>query len=214
MHSAPARVLALCLAAVVALSGQEGPPVFRAGTRLVEVTVTVLDQKDGAVTGLAASDFTLLDGGKPRPIAFFRFEGAPQTPAEAPPPAQGLFTNRVEVVRRSRRAISPRWCSIGLNTQVEAARRTRAQMMRYLKALTPETRVAIFHMGQTADPPCTTSPTTPPPCARGLDKVVPRARQLEERLETVREFRHRSRAIRRHVRRRPGDAGARRRDGG
>ncbi len=129
------------------LGGQQEPPVFRAGSRLVEVTVTVLDKKEAAVTGLAASDFTILDGGKPRPIAFFRFEGAPQAPAEAPPAVQCLFTNRVEASGGPPRNITALVLDT-LNTRSKDSTAARAQMMRYLKALTPETRVAIFHMGQ------------------------------------------------------------------
>ena len=121
--------------------------MFRAGSRLVEVTVTVLNKKDGAVTGLAASDFTILDGGKPRPIVFFRFEGAPQTPAEAPPSTQGLFTNRVEASGGPPRNITALVLDT-LNTRSKDSTAARAQMVRYLKALTPETRVAIFLMGQ------------------------------------------------------------------
>jgi VWFA-related protein len=147
MSHHPARILVIFLAVVAALSGQQEPPVFRAGARLVEVTVTVLGKKEAAVTGLSASDFTVLDGGKPRPIAFFHFEGEPQAPAQKSPPVSGLFTNRVEASGGPPRNISALVLD-SLNTQPKDSTAARSQMMRYLKTLTPETRVAIFHMGE------------------------------------------------------------------
>src|SRR5258708_30982061 len=77
---------ALSLMTVAAMAAQPTAPLFRAGTKLVEVTVTVLDKKGHAVAGLAGSDFTNLDERKPRPVAFFRFYGvAAATPRSAPP---------------------------------------------------------------------------------------------------------------------------------
>jgi len=143
----PARILAFLLAAVALGGGQQQAPVFRVGTRLVEVTVTVLDRKGNAVTGLAPPDFTVLDGGKPRPVTFFRFEGVPYSPAETPRPAPGVFTNRVEAFGGPPRNVTALVLD-ALNTPPHDSTVARAQMMRYLKALTPETRVAIFHMGQ------------------------------------------------------------------
>src|SRR6266545_4426322 len=100
MHHTAARVFAFGLASAL-LTGQQTAPVFRAGTKLVEVTVTVLDKKGNAVTGLEPADFTLLDDGKARELALFRFDGAPAAapPASAPAAAApslppGFFTNR------------------------------------------------------------------------------------------------------------------------
>src|SRR5437870_4951522 len=95
------RSLAVTLTA--ALWAQQSAPVFHAGTKLVEVTVTVLDKKGNAVTGLEAGDFTIQDSGKARPVSFFRFDSAPAAAAPAADgtaaaklPA-GVFTNRVEL---------------------------------------------------------------------------------------------------------------------
>ncbi len=46
-------------------------PRFRGGTDLVQVDVSVLDSKRRPVSGLTASDFTILEDGKPRPIEGF-----------------------------------------------------------------------------------------------------------------------------------------------
>ena len=95
----PARILAFGLPALL-LIGQQSAPVFRAGSKLVEVEVTVLDKKGNPVTGLAQADFTLRDEGKPQSIAFFHFDGT-QPPARedgaAPDAAyRDIFSNRAE----------------------------------------------------------------------------------------------------------------------
>ena len=140
---------AVWLAALAAtgLNGQPQTPVFRAGTRLVEVTVTVLDKKGNAVTGLESSDFTVQDQGKTRPVAVFRFDGAPEAPAEARRLPPGVFSNRVELSGGPPRNVTALVLD-ALNTQPQDNMVARAQMMRYLTALTPETRVAVFLMGQ------------------------------------------------------------------
>ena len=46
-------------------------PVFRGGTDLVQVDVSVLDNKRHPVRGLPAADFTVLEDGKPREIQAF-----------------------------------------------------------------------------------------------------------------------------------------------
>ena len=89
---------------VTALAGQQPAPVFRAGTKLVEVTVTVLDKKGHAVAGLEGNDFTILDEGKPRPVAFFRFDAVPATITETRRPVTlpaGIFTNRPAIGRHA-----------------------------------------------------------------------------------------------------------------
>ncbi len=66
------------LAAAAALSAQQ-PPVFRAGTHLVPLYVTVTDRSGRLVADLVQEDFEILDNGQPQPIALFRSDVQPVT---------------------------------------------------------------------------------------------------------------------------------------
>jgi VWFA-related protein len=73
-----AGVLA-CGAWVIAQNAtpQEAPPVFRVATDLVEVDVSVLDNRRRPVRDLTAADFTVFENGKPRPVETFTFVDVP-----------------------------------------------------------------------------------------------------------------------------------------
>jgi len=136
------------------LSGQQPAPLFRAGSKLVEVEVTVLDKKGNPVTSLTQADFTLSDEGNPRPLAFFHFDGAmeppaavkaPSTPAPAPHSGALVFRNRADSGSEL-----PNVTALvldGLTTPPDQNAVVRSQVMRYLKTLIPQTRMAIFYMG-------------------------------------------------------------------
>jgi len=60
----------MCVAGLHA--GQPQPPrTFRTGIDVVQVDVSVLDRDRRPVRGLTASDFTVLEDGKPRPLVAF-----------------------------------------------------------------------------------------------------------------------------------------------
>jgi VWFA-related protein len=61
------------------------PPVFRGGTNLVQIDAIVTDDNRRPVTDLTATDFELLDDGKPVAIDRVRFLGAAEYPADATP---------------------------------------------------------------------------------------------------------------------------------
>jgi VWFA-related protein len=130
---------------VLALGAQGQAPTFRATTRLVELSVTALDKKGQAVTDLRQEDFTIQDEGKPRAIAFFRYDGGPSTEPNALPLPAGLFTNRVEFTPGPPRNITALVLD-ELNTPPQSSMRVRAMAMRYLKALAPQTRMAVYQM--------------------------------------------------------------------
>ncbi len=133
-------------AALFALAAQEQTPTFRSTTRLVELTVTALDRKGQPITDLGPEDFTIQEDGKSRPITFFKYDG--ERPAEPPasrlPP--GTFTNRVGRTPGPPRNITALVLD-ELNTPTLLNMRIRAMATRYLKALAPRTRVAVFYLG-------------------------------------------------------------------
>ena len=68
----------------LAVSQTPQAPKIRVATRLVQVGVVVRD-KNGPVTNLKQSDFTILDRGKPQKISMFSVEAAPAAnPASTP----------------------------------------------------------------------------------------------------------------------------------
>jgi VWFA-related protein len=82
------RVLLLVIAAGVVLSAQQPQqPVFRSGTTIVPLTVTVLDKQGRPVTDLRQSDFTVVEAGKPREI--LNFYPQPLTSGPVPPARTG-----------------------------------------------------------------------------------------------------------------------------
>ncbi|HXZ81796.1 MAG TPA: VWA domain-containing protein [Terriglobales bacterium] len=95
-------VLMLLISACMAAQQASPPPPpadlsIRTTTRVVLVDAVVIDGSSHAVKGLAASDFTVLEDGKPQKIAFFAFESAAQRQAANPPKLRSdVYTNRPE----------------------------------------------------------------------------------------------------------------------
>ena len=134
----------------ITLLGAQQPPTFRTDTRLVEVTVTVVDKQGNAVTELEAADFVVLDEGKARPVEVFRFDGARAAPAaRAPEPAlpPGMFTNRPALTDDAPRSVTALVLD-NINTTPLQGVTARAQMMRYLRTLAPQTVTAVYLMGE------------------------------------------------------------------
>jgi VWFA-related protein len=131
--------------ALAALVAPEQTPTFRTATRLVELTVTALDKKGQAVTDLRLEDFAIQENGKPRAITFFKYDGGPSGEPPALPLPAGLFTNRVEFTPGPPRNVTALLLD-DLNTPAQSSMRVRAMAMRYLKALAPQTRMAVYQM--------------------------------------------------------------------
>lgn len=153
---------ALILVAVVVstYAQQASTPIFRAGTTLVEFTIVATDANGRPVTDLAPNDITVLQNGKPQPVAFFRFEGAALEPgaleAKHDPIAPGIFTNRAEYYPGPSRNVMAIVVDT-LNTIPEDQAAVKAQVMQYLRALAPNTRVAIYSLGSKASRACRTT---------------------------------------------------------
>src|SRR5277367_276923 len=64
------------------------PPVFRATSRLVLLDVVVTDHRGEFVPGLKASDFTILEDGKPQRVSAFAVQLAPTIPRRSNPPVE------------------------------------------------------------------------------------------------------------------------------
>jgi VWFA-related protein len=134
---------------VALLSAQQGP-TFRTVTKLVEVTVTVLDKDGKAAAGLKADDFMLFDDGEPRPVELFRFDGGrpeASTGAAAAVSPPGMFTNRLSATDNTLRNVTALVLDT-INTPPEQNTIARAQVMQYLRTLAPQTVIAVFLMGR------------------------------------------------------------------
>jgi VWFA-related protein len=154
------RIHACALAAILigatvvwARAQQTPTPQFRTGTTLVEFTIVATDERGRPVTDLKQDEIEVIDRGKPRPVDFFRFEGAPFAPGAKPveeprePVAPGIFTNRAEYSPGPPRNVTAMVIDT-LNTLAEDQVAVRASVMRYLRALAPNTRVAIYSTGE------------------------------------------------------------------
>ena len=138
------RPLALLLTFAAAAAAQQSTPVFRATTRLVQVTVNAVDGKGNPVTDLKREEFTLAESGKAQEIALFQFEGSVEAPkAPSAPLAPGVFANSAVLASSGVRNVTAIVLDV-LNTPPADDVIARAQVMRYLKALTPVSRVAVY----------------------------------------------------------------------
>jgi VWFA-related protein len=121
-------------------------PTFRATTRLVEVSVTVVDKKGNAVTGLGLDDFEVFDQGKARPVSICRYDGpAARTAADAAPAPlpSGTFTNLPAFEDNAPRQVAGLVLD-AINTPPRQSIVARAQLMRYLRTLAPQTLTAVY----------------------------------------------------------------------
>ncbi len=122
-------------------------PVIQSTTRLVSVDVVVTDNQSHPVKDLKASDFTVLENGKPQKVTVFSYE-SPETRASASPsPAlpPGAVTNRPDP-----RQAAPIVILLldGLNTPSSQQLNVRQQMLKYLTDLkASNARMAVLALG-------------------------------------------------------------------
>ncbi|HYR82966.1 MAG TPA: VWA domain-containing protein [Terriglobia bacterium] len=105
---------------------------IRATTRVVLVDAIVTDAASRVVSGLTASDFTVMEDGKPQKISFFSFESRTQRKVERPPrPLRSdVYTNRPEYHSTSDPLVV--LLLDGLNTPPGQQVYVRQQILKYL----------------------------------------------------------------------------------
>ncbi|MBL0161792.1 MAG: VWA domain-containing protein [Bryobacterales bacterium] len=136
---------ALLLLLIPAAIAQEPTPTFRSTTRLVEASVSVTDSNGRPVVGLSKADFTVTAGGRNRPIAFLQFDGVAGMKRDLKPLPRYVFTNRPEYTPAAARNVTAIVIDT-LNSTVSDEVRLRAQLLRYLRTLPPDTRVALYQL--------------------------------------------------------------------
>lgn len=124
-------------------------PSFRTGTTLIEFTVVVTGEDGRHVTDLKQEDVSIVEGGHPRDVAFFHYEGAPpvaiRVRSESLPP--GLFTNRPEYAPGPPRNVIAILID-SLNTRAEDQVKVLAHILAFVSAVPSDTRVAIYRTGE------------------------------------------------------------------
>jgi VWFA-related protein len=125
---------------------QEPTAVFRATTRLVVVDVVVTDHHGQFIPGLKASDFSMLEDGKPQKVASFAVHMAPSTPNHALPPLKlppHQYANFTAVAQESDRAVTIVLLDM-MNTSGQDQQYARKQMIKFLQTLPEGRPVALF----------------------------------------------------------------------
>ncbi|MCU1250249.1 MAG: VWFA-related domain protein [Edaphobacter sp.] len=149
-------------AAATPQPSQSSVATLRAGTQLVIVDVVVTDKNQKPIHGLKASDFTLNEENVPQVVKHFE-EHTALTPADAtkfptlPQFPPGIFTNYTPAPVNG--AVNLLLLD-ALNTPLRDQAYVRQQLLAYLKATPPGTRIAIFGLtsqltmlqGFTSDP--------------------------------------------------------------
>src|ERR1051325_9651242 len=137
-------LISLGLAFIVSLSGQGPqppgpPPIFRAGTRLVQVNVIVHDKHGEPVPDLKKEDFVLVERGKPQQIRFFSMDtaGTGASTADALPPH--IFTNALPAQRGVPTSVTVILID-GLNTAWGDQQRARDGILKFTKQIEPQDR--------------------------------------------------------------------------
>jgi VWFA-related protein len=130
------------LALLAASSGAQ-EPILRTTTRLVQVNVIVTKHGGSAVPGLKKEDFRVFDNGKQQEIRQFSEETRAILPSAAAPLPRGTFTNELEQRSGTPAAVTAILLD-GVNTRFSDQAYARQQVVRFLKQIQPEDRIAIY----------------------------------------------------------------------
>ncbi len=144
----------LCACLLLALPATAKAPKVRSRnarvrvtTRLVEVSVVAETKKGEPVTDLTKEDFTLLDGGRPEQITVFDTASSQQSLSGGRRLPDNMFSNH-----RNQFAGNQVSATVilfdGLNTQITDRDYARRQIVKFLKQMRPEDRVALYVLGR------------------------------------------------------------------
>ncbi|MHB8655243.1 MAG: VWA domain-containing protein [Terriglobia bacterium] len=115
-------------------------------TQLVQVNVIVDDKHNHTIPGLTRDDFTIFDDGEPQKISVFKVEQSQPAAAlvKLPP---GIFSNMPERQTGASPAVTVILLD-GLNTSWADQASARLSVIKYLKQLQPNDRVALYSLGR------------------------------------------------------------------
>jgi VWFA-related protein len=117
-------------------------PTFRVATRLIQVNVIVTDHKGEPVTGLMKDQFSIFDQGRPQKIVSLteqHFE--PRAAPRAPQGGGRLFSNRPVETQEAGVTVV---LFDGLNTKFEDLEFARSRLVKFLRGIRPDDRVALY----------------------------------------------------------------------
>jgi VWFA-related protein len=131
---------------LLAQQTDQPPVVLKATTRLVQVSVIAQDGKGQPVTDLKKDDFRIKVNGKDQPIKIFSMDSSgalPQSETKLPP---DVFTNRMDVKPGQQSSVTIILLDT-LNTRWADQVYAKAQVIRYLRTLTPEDHIGLYTLG-------------------------------------------------------------------
>lgn len=136
------KILLGTLLALAIGAAQEETSVFRSDTTLVEFTIIALDGKGNPISDLKPEEITIRENGHDRDLAFLRYEGGEQEETTQQLPA-GAFSNRPAIAPGPPRNVTAILLD-SLNTTPRDQVFARAQVLKILTELGPNTRVAVY----------------------------------------------------------------------
>lgn len=143
-----------CLALVVPLAQGRAPSppatqdqtTLRITTHLVQVNVVVWDKQGDPVGDLKREDFVVLDEGSEQRISLFSVESNQRTTTSPQPLPPGTFSNRLEYHPGTPTSVTVILLD-GLNTNFGDQAYAKQQIIKFLKQLQPQDRVALYALG-------------------------------------------------------------------
>ncbi len=156
-RSVAVAAVVLLLAAPSTPQGQQPetpqqPPVFRTGTNLIRVDVTVIDGRGEPVTTLTADDFEVRDDGQPQTITSFKLVEASGEPSdEASLPIRNVQHAAAEAAKDDVRVFLVFWDDYHIAPFVNALRARQDLERSVLDAFGPTDLVAIMDPLTTLD---------------------------------------------------------------